>query len=212
MPGLVAAAAALPNVSTAPAEIVLPPALGCECGGTFLLSGAREVKTSALLPPPAGVPTAAEIVAALATAAGASAPGQPMESPDLSRLGGDVPAGAGQWGGPPGQALVLARTPMQFGCGTLTGHGSWQSAVQPLPELRISLHDAAESGVANLAVVTVTAGERSVRARARVAPELEDWVMVLSGGFPQSRALIPAQVDAATAAVLTGPAAASVGA
>lgn len=60
-PSVPVAAAAVPNETTKSAELILPVALPCEVGGTFLHAGMRSVKVAPLLAPPAGVPTPVEL-------------------------------------------------------------------------------------------------------------------------------------------------------
>ena len=202
-----AAAAPLPNATTERAELVLPLALPGEYGGTYLLDGGRAVKVAPVVAPPKGVPTPAELVAALAAAAGRQVPTAKLDSAMLGRLEVESPAGAPPAGEAPAEALALAlgRQAIHAGCGALTASASWQAAVQPVPELRISPADAAAAGIGNLARVTVRAGERAVSAVARVAPELPAGVVVLPEGCAQARQLLPARIDAESDVVVAEP-------
>jgi len=189
-----AAAAGLPNVTAEAAEVVLPAALPGEYGGTFLLSGQRQVEVAALMPPPAGVPTPAALVAGLAGEAGVSPPLVSSELPDLSRLAEAAPAAPAD-AAPAG--LLLGRSASHHGCGSLTRHAAWQAASQPVPELRMAPAEAAGRGLGNLSPVRVRADGRSASARLRTDPALAAGVMVLSDGFPASRALVPGRADVA---------------
>jgi len=204
---ILAAAAPLPNATTERAGLVLPVALPGEYGGTYLLDGGREVKVGALMAPPAGVPTPAELVAGLAASAGRQVPAEQLDPTMLGRLELEAPAAAASAEQAPaeGLALALGRQAMHAGCGALTASASWQAAVQPVPELRISPRDAAAAGIVNLAQVTVRAGERTVSAVARVAPELPAGVVVLPEGCGQVRQLLPARIDVEADMVVAEP-------
>jgi len=170
---ILAAAAALPSPTTDRCGLLLPTAMPGELGGTYLLGGARQVKVEPMLAAPAGIETPGALVGALATAAGVARPRIPSHLP-LGRLSREVP---------------------YHGCGALTGHGSWQAAVQPEPALRICPQYAAELNLKNLSVATVRANGRSVRARVRFSPELPPGTIVLPEGLAACRALLPAQID-----------------
>ena len=192
---ILAAAAALPNATTATADVVLPIALPGEYGGTYLFDGTGPVRLAALTAAPAGVPTPAELVAELARAAGIAEPAAAAR-PLPERLNVERPAAVGEVPAPAGPVLLFAREAANAGSGELTAHASWQSARQPLPALRLSPDDAKALGVLNLAAVTVRCGAGSVRARARVAPELAPGTLVLPEGVAQMRALVPSRADA----------------
>ena len=203
-----AAAAALPNHTTAAAGVVLPTAMPGECGGTYLMDGQKPVTVSPLMAPPAGVQTPGDLVVSLARAAGAAEQTAKAQVP--ARLSGRAPAAAPSGEPPAAPALLLGRQAAHFGCGTLTGHASWQGDLQALPPLRISAADARKMQLPNLSVVTVSVNGASLRARIRVAPELPGGAIVLPEGMPEARALIPAKVDAENDAVLAEPQAAQV--
>lgn len=199
-----AAAAPFANCTTAAAEIILPLAMAGEYGGTYLLSGARPVDVRALMRAAAGVPSPAELVEALASAAGATRPQGEPAMPELARRAVEAPAPAPA---PDlsGKLLALGRQTIHAGCGTFTAHGSWQSAVEPLPELRICPADAAEAQIENLAVVTVSVNGQSLRAQARLAPELSSGTFVLPEGSAEARRLMPGRIDLANDAIVTEP-------
>jgi anaerobic selenocysteine-containing dehydrogenase len=196
-----AAAAPLPNCTTDQAEIVLPVAMAAECGGTWLSGGAQPVRASAVMAPPAGVPTPGELVAALASGTGVGRAQTRAEVPPLERLSGGAPAEAPAALDPPKPALLLGRQALHAGCGALTAGGSWQAAMQPLPELRMSPSDAEAAGIGNLAIVTVRAGGQSLRAAARIAPELPPGTVVLPEGRAEARRLSPCRVESGGAVV-----------
>ncbi len=206
-----AAAAALPNRTTEHAQIVLPLAMSAELGGTYLLSGARKAQVAALVRPPAGVPSPAELVGALASAAGAAGPRTVPGLPDLSRLSAGAPSPAIAQSDPGGK-LLLGRQSIHAGCGELTAHGSWQRAVQRLPELRICPQDAREAGIKNLTVVTVRANGQSVHARVRISPELQAGRFVLPEGSAEARRLVGGQIDLAGESLAGEPVAVEVSA
>jgi hypothetical protein len=206
---LIAAAAALPNRTTAAARLLLPVAMSGEQGGAFLLDGDRPVTVAPLLAPPAGVPSAAELVAELARRAGAVAP-PPVEMDWGRRCRADAPpaSAAVGWQDPAGPLAVLARGAAHAGCGALTALASWQRQVEDLPEVRLSAELADELAVKNLAAVTVSAGDGAaerVRARVRVAPELSGRTLVLPEGVAAVRALGPCRVQVDAAAVVSEP-------
>jgi len=203
-PKFLAAAASLPNRTTDSAQIVLPVALPCECVGTYLLNGEMPVKVAALMKPPAGVPTPAELIGALAALAGAARPDTPSAPAKLKRLSASQPLPA-KAGDVPTPALLLCRDATQAGAGALTGCGTWQSSIAPLPVLSISPSDAEESGVKNFSEVSVSAGRQTLRANVRVAPELSAGAMVLSEGLPEARGMCPCRIDTQTNAVISEP-------
>ena len=198
-----AAAAPLSNCTTESAEVILPLAMPGEYGGTYLLTGARQVQVAPLMSPPAGVPTPAQLVEALASAAGAART-QPG-APKLARVSVQVPPLAPAQNGSPGTKLLLERQATHAGSGAITAHGSWQAGVGPLPELRICPRDAREAQIKNLAVVTVRAGGQSVRAAARLAPELASGTVVLPEGSAPARALIGGKIDPANDFIVAEP-------
>lgn len=205
---IIAAAAGLPNCSTAAAQIVLPTCILPEMAGTIRTPGQAPLAVSAAMAGPAGVPDAAGVVAAIATAAGITAPDIPTGPGPLERLDIKPPPAGKVSDEAPCPALVLAREAMAAGCGALTGHGSWQ-ATGGLPELRISAGDARAGNIRNFSTVTVEAGGRSCAARVRITPELADGVMVLPAGCPEARALAPCKIDGARG-MQAAPAAAEV--
>jgi len=205
-----AAASPLPSCTTGAAQVVLPVAMTGELGGTYLLDGGSASEVAALLPLPAGVLTPAGIVAALADEAGARKTGHLEDAPLPER----IDPGAGVAGASPGvpeaPVLLIARKAMHSGCGSLTRHASWPSAIQSLPELRVAPPDARQMGLKNLDVAAVAAGGGSVRARVRLSPELSCGRYVLSDGFPAARALVPSVINLKEGVVAATPAAARV--
>jgi anaerobic selenocysteine-containing dehydrogenase len=200
-----AAAAALPNVTTDRAQVVLPVAMAGELSGTYLLDGQRPVEVTALVSPPAGVPTPAELVGALASAAGVRPSDGPFDPESLGRLDVGVPPAAGAAADAPVPALLFSRQAMHAGCGALTAHGSWQSIVQELPELQLSADQARSIGVGNMDEVTVRSGPTSCRARVRVAPDLVAGVIVLPEGTRDARALSPCSDEGAPGMLVAKP-------
>ncbi len=208
-PAVAVAAAALSNQTTESAEVVLPVALACEMGGTFLHAGVRAVQTSALMPPPAGVPTVSELLRALAEAAGAKAPQFSGKLPPTDRI---TPAGATETSVslPDGMVLVFARHAARHAEGSLSAHAGWQSQAMPLPEIRICPADAAEMGLADLAQVEVETESHKTIARLRVVRHVAPGTLAISESFPEARRLIPYVIDAGSDAVISGPAAVAV--
>ena len=204
-----AAAAALPNQTTAAAEIVLPLALPVEVGGTVLFSGMQEAEVEPVVAPPAGVPTPAELIGRMAPAAGPSPPGSPS-AVCLERLAAEVPGDAASSGPAAAPVLLFARQAAHAGSGALTGHGSWQQAARGPLDLRVSAADAEAMGVSNLAPARVAAEGRSVPVRIRVCQELADGIVVLPGGMPEARALAPCRIDSATRQVVASPVTAAI--
>jgi len=188
------AAAALPNRTTESAEIVLPLAMSGEMSGVFLSDCREPVKVASLMPPPAGALMPADVIAALARKSGISEPATPALDPLLA-ASVEAPRQAPARGGPQSLSLLLGRQAIHAGCGELTAHGSWASAVQALPELRVNPDEAARMGLRNLGVATVRADGKSVQARVKFAAELPPQVAVLPEGLPQTRALVPGTVD-----------------
>ncbi len=191
---ILAAAAALPNCTTQVSEFVLPTALGCELSGTYLLEGDTPVSVSQLLPPPAGVPSPAELIAALAAEAGISPPKIPDKFTAPKRVNAKAPAAAADIKDPPPPTLLLAREAIHEGCGALTRWGSWQRRIGE-PEVRISVSCAKRMNLKNLAPVSVSVNGRSLSARVRIAPELSPGIVVLPEGLAASRALVESKID-----------------
>ena len=203
------AAAALSSRTTASAEVVLPVALTCEVGGTYLQAGTRMVQVSALMAPPAGVPTASELLRALAQAAGVDVPPFSGKLPPTDRINPSAPTEA-DTSPPDGMALVAARQAARHGEGSLTAHAGWQSQAMPLPEIRISQADAAELGLADLAEVEVETESHKTIARLRVVKYVGPGTLAISESFPEARRLIPYVIDAERDAVFSNPAAVAV--
>ena len=203
---ILAAAAALPNATTESAEIILPLSMPGEVAGTYLFAGAQQVQVAPLLACSAGVGSAVDVVAALATAAGAAKPDISSSPGPLERLDCEISMQVSAAQDSSSPVLVLARDAMHCGCGAITGHGSWQAAMQELPELRVAQEDAQQMKLKNLGIVTVRTSRSSVRARVRFAPELGCGTMVLSEGLPQARALIPCKISSEDKAIVSLPA------
>ena len=204
---VLAAAAPLPNTTTEAAEFVLPAPLPVEMGGTYVLSGGRQVASQALLAPPAGVATPLEIIEQMARSAGVASPevpgiaaaleARPAEAPELVAAEGD-----------PGQPLLLfARQALHAGSGALTRHGSWQQGAEGRMELRVSPADADEMDLRNLQAARVEAGGRSAAAQVRVSDGLPGGAVVLPEGFVEARALAPCRAEADRNALVATPAA-----
>ncbi|MCJ7544770.1 MAG: hypothetical protein MUP47_09460 [Phycisphaerae bacterium] len=190
-----AAAAALPNRTTELAEVVLPLALVAEMKGTCLVDGSQRIQTSPLLSPPAGVLTPAAWVEQLARRAGVSGPGPSPQPDSLARAPVKSEFSPSAVEDPPTRALLLGRQPSHAGSGALTGYGAWQAAACGEPDVQLSIEEARRMGLKDHQPVLVQAGGRSVRARVRLASELTGGTAVLSEGFAQTRALMPARID-----------------
>jgi len=190
-----AAAAALPNATTELAEVILPAAMSSELEGTYLLNQKTITRVSPLLSPPAGVMRPAQVVAALASAAGVARPA-PAKLPDLTQRIAPEPPQRSPTPTADGIMLLACRQAARAGSGALTGHSSWLSAAEALPELTVSPEDAAAAGLKHLAPATVTSDGRVVQVRVRVAPELPAGRVVLPEGHPPVRSLIPCRADA----------------
>jgi len=178
-----------------------------EMGGTYVLSGGRQVASRALLAPPAGVATPLEIIEQLARSAHVAPPevpgiaaaleARPAEAPELVAAEGD-----------PGQPLLLfARQALHAGSGALTRHGSWQQGAEGQMELRVSPADADEMDLRNLQAARVEAGGRSAAAQVRVSDGLPAGAVVLPEGFVEARALAPCRAEADRNALAATPAA-----
>ena len=136
----------MPNLTSGRASLVLPAAFVFETPGRALLGPGRDVRFAALLPPPAGVPTVRDVLAALggsretvadvsrAVAAAAEADG--AESRQISSEG-----------------LLLAPvgSPIDFADGSLTRTASWPQVVQRQPILVMAEGDARAAGLSDKA-------------------------------------------------------------
>ncbi len=203
---MLAAAAGLPNVTTDAAQIILPTTIPGEIGGTYLLTGQRSILVSPALAAPAGVPTPAEIIAALAGMAGIAKGDASAGADPLKRLKLKAPKPHPALGEPKPLALLLGRQAAQAGCGTLTGHGSWEAAIQPVPPLRISPQDARGMKLKHLGAANVACGARCVQARVYITPELAPGAVVLPEGASGTRALIPSKIDSENDTLVAAPA------
>ncbi|MHC4561377.1 MAG: hypothetical protein ACYS8X_01240 [Planctomycetota bacterium] len=203
--GVFAAAAALPNRTTAAARYVLPLSMPGEWSGTYLAAGSKLVTVEPLLAPPAGIPSPAELVGALAAHTGVTRGKLTDVSSASQRLASGAAGAQLLLNHSPSPALLLARRAIHHGCGELTAHGSWQIGAEELPALRISAKYAHKLGIANLAVVNVRIGEKLLHARARYAPELSGEYVVLPEGLPEARALTPSFIEDKTGALGAGP-------
>jgi hypothetical protein len=190
--GMFAAAAALPNCTTDAATIVLPLALPAELSGTFLRGGDQLVETTAAIAPPTGVLAPAAIVGELARSTGISAPAPLHDADPTARLDVELPAEIGSEALiDDGSRLVFGREAMHAGCAALTGHGSWQRAVRPVPRLRLSPQIAAAMGLRNRERVVVRVNGCSLDAEVCEAPEVSSDVVVLSQHVAAARRLVP---------------------
>ena len=205
-PAAAVAAAALPNRTTESAEVVLPVALACEMGGTFLQAGVRTTKVEALMPPPAGVPTVSELLRTLAEAAGAKAAQFSGKLPPTDRISPSGSMGGVSASPPDGRVLVFARQAARHAEGSLPAYSGWQSQAMPLPEIRICPSDAGEMGLSDLAAVEVETESHKTYARLRVVRHVAPAVLAISESFPEARRLIPYVVDSGSDAVISCPA------
>ena len=203
------AAAALPNETTAAADLILPLALPCELGGTFVQAGTRAVGVSALIAPPAGVPSPAELLRQLAAAAGVKVPPYSGKVPALERIGAAEPADVAEDFGN-GRLLVAAREPIHHGDGALTANGDWQRQLRPLGELRLSPADAAELGVADRAEVQVETDAGRATMLARVEANMPTGVMAASEACAAARRLMPYTIESRRGVLVSKPASAKV--
>jgi hypothetical protein len=203
------AAAALPNCTTESAQVVLPVALACEMSGTYLQAGAKTVKTSALLPPPAGVPTISELLRALAEAAGADVPPLSGDLPTTDRITGPTPD-ATETKIPDGMVLVAARHAARHGEGSLTAYAEWQKQSSPLPEIRISQADAADLCLRDMAQVEAETELHKTIARLRVVKYINPGTLAISESYPEVRRLMPYVIDAERDAIISNPTAVAV--
>jgi anaerobic selenocysteine-containing dehydrogenase len=204
---ILAAGAAFANCSTEAAEFVMPAAIAMELGGMYLLGGERQVCLEAVLPPPAGVLEPADVIGSIARAGGAESPGPATAVGTLSRLAvaaPSIPAGCAA-AAPASPVLMLGRQAADAGCGELTAHASWQSAVGSPPPVRLAAADARRIGVKDLDMVEVRTGELSVRARVRIDHALDAGAVVLPEALREARAMCPLHVSPATEAVVASP-------
>ena len=194
-PPVAIAAAAAPNQTTATAELILPTALPCEMGGTFIQAGTKPVTSAALLAPPAGVPTPAELLGLLAAAAGVRVPQSDTKPAVPERLAAPEPPEVAA----PAidqSALVAAREALHHADGALTAQAGWQSQLQPVPELRVSPRDAEALGVGDLADVEVETESYRTAARVRVVEYISPGTLAISEGDPRARRLLSYVIDA----------------
>ena len=190
-----AAAGALANTTTEAAEIVLPLAMPGELAGTYLFEGDHVDQVWPLLEAPAGVLSPAGVIGSLATVAGVSRPKIPAPEAATQRLKPDKSVTASPFSiSPAGPVLLVGRQAMHAGCGSLTSHGSWQAAVQPLPVLALAAEDSREMNIDNFSTVTVNVNGRSAQASVRISPELPPGTMVITDGYAAVRALVPAEI------------------
>ncbi len=201
-----AAAAAVANETAAAAEIVLPLALNEELGGTVMQDCDQPTRAAALMPPPAGVPSPAELIAALAFQAGArqTAAAKGFKLPPRVKAGAAAPKAT--WTDPSAPIVLAGRQAANSGCGAVTGQASWQIAFNDAPQVRVSADLAEAHNIANLALVSLSIGGATLSCRVRIAPELGAGVVVLPEGLPQVRRLMPSKIDKAASTVTSAPA------
>ena len=200
-----AAAAALANTTTDVARIVLPSAMPGEYGGRYVFDCRELAEVAPLMPPPAGVPTPGDLVAALAQAAGVPVPAlKPGDAPTNSAAAEPPPAAAMN-ADRPAPALLFAREASRHGCGELSSRASWQAAALPLVRLRVSPADAEALQLKDLAVVTVRSGGAVVSAQVRVSPELPPGRFVLPEACARTRALAPSRFESDQGTIVTEP-------
>jgi anaerobic selenocysteine-containing dehydrogenase len=199
-----AAGAPFENATTEAAELVLPTPLAGEMTGTFFTAEGLT-RVPALLAPPAGVPSPGKIIANMAAAAGAAAPTVAPAPEALKRLKADVPAEAPAAAAPQAPVMLVGRMAMNASSGSITRYGTWQENIQRIPDVRMSAEDAAAAGIRNESEMTVCVGDKSVRGRALVLPELPGGVVIVSDGFAEVRALAPAVIDRERKAVYSLP-------
>jgi len=202
--GFFAAAAALPNPTTDVARFVLPITMPGEWAGTYLRGGSELVRVEPLLVPPAGIPSPAELVGAMARQAGVSRAKPADVSAALQRVA-SASASPPLLGHSLSPSLLLARRAAHHGCGMWSAHGSWQMAAKELPDIRIGVGYAQKLKIPNLAVVTVRAGRQELLARARYAPELDGEYVVLPEGLPGARVLVQSFIESESGALSAEP-------
>lgn len=205
------AAASVPNETTAAAEIVLPVALGCESGGTYLQAGRHPVKTVALMAPPAGVPTAAALMTMLARARGIALPAaaEPAVHLHLDRISVSEPDELAV------EAidckhLVLTSLAMHQADGSLTACATWQRNTRPAAELRVGPADAAEMGLSSMDKVVVSSESGQAPAVVRLMKNIAPGTLSITCGYPAVRRLAPYTIDAKHDTLISRPATAKV--
>jgi hypothetical protein len=184
--------------------VVLPLALPCEVGGSYLQAGREAVAVGAMMNPPAGSPTVSGLLAMLAQAAGVSAAGSAAASSLLERVRVAEPADAPL---PAADGLQLVLTPlaMHQADGSLSGHASWQRQAMPLSQVLMSAADAAQLGLEPMDVVTVKTDSGSAGARVRVVANLAAGTLAITPGDPQVRRLSPYAIDVRRDALVSNP-------
>jgi len=202
---ILAAATALPNATTESAEMVLPVTMSGEYSGEYLLDGQQPAAVTPLLNPPVGVQSPADVVVALASAAGVAEPETPASEAWTQRLTEGPQAPAEQTEAPGEAVLLLGPQASQHGCGELTRHCTWQQSGPGAIPARISPRCAETMGVGNLSSVNVAVNGRSVSALVRISPELSDGIVVLPQALPETRAMAPSNADSDSCAVTAGP-------
>jgi anaerobic selenocysteine-containing dehydrogenase len=204
---ILAAGAAFANRSTEAAEFVMPAAIAMELGGMYLLGGERQVCLEAVLPPPAGVLEPADVIGSIARAGGVELPALPPAVGALSRLAAaapSIPAGCAA-AAAASPVLMLGRQAADAGCGELTSHASWQSAVGSPPSVRLAAADARRIGVKDLDMVEVRTGELHVRACVRINHALDAGAVVLPEALCEARAMCPLHVSPVAGDVVASP-------
>ncbi len=208
---ILAAAAALPNDTTASAEFILPLSAPGETSGDFMFYAQKPVEVAPLIEAPAGVGDGGQLVAELARAAGVSQPEipdtgkaiPPRAKYDAPKLPQDVTAAPTM--DSDGPVLLFARQAMHAGSGELTAHGTWQQAVQEVPTMRISEQDASELNLTNLVSVTLKCSHRQLRAKVSISPELRPGRVVLPAGISAARTLNPCRLEQDQGRVIAEP-------
>ncbi len=148
--GEVAYVGPMPCRTAERATLVVPAAFPFESAGRALLGPGRETTLEPLMPPPAGVPTLAEVLEAVGAPAGTPVEvSSPVSVPMRAGPAGRPAAVAGGTGAGDckGIAVGLGSDAVHFGDGSLTRQSAWPPSVRPRPVLALAASDAEAAGL-----------------------------------------------------------------
>jgi anaerobic selenocysteine-containing dehydrogenase len=180
------------NRTSRRALLVLPAAFQFESAGRALLGPGREVRFGPLLPPPSGVPTMLEIIAALGGTGDARADASaPCAAGSLARRGGQdcPPRDIARPKDAPADLLLVApaQDPFHFGDGSLTRSAAWPQVVRPRPVLSIAESDALAAGLADKGCAVVEGPGGSVEVEVAAGGAQRPGQARISAAFAEVR-------------------------
>lgn len=182
----------MPSRLSRQASLVLPTAFTFEAPGRALLGPGREIRFDALLRPPAGVPTALEVLTRLGAgqaSLGSAVAGQGAKA-DASRPASVSAAAAGGADDdytPEGLLVAPAGDAIDFADGSLTRPASWPRSVRPRPLLTVAEADAEAAHLVDAGRAVVEGPGGSVEVAVATSSAQRPGQARLSAAFAEAR-------------------------